>query len=991
MPELKKYLGKVYLWQYVPSLIGSIIFTLLFALATIAVGHKMHKSKTRFCLPFFLGGVFEVLGYFFRALCYNATDSLPLNIMQALFLLLPPVFFAATLYMVYSRLVRAVGGESCSLISVRWTTRLFVLGDVLTFNIQGNGGGLLANADLVHIGNIIVITGLIAQILLFLAFVACCVVFHRRFRVHLRHTSMPVAIRWEAYLNMLYFTSALILVRNIFRVVEFAMDKEGYLQQKEWPTFVFDSVLMLLVMAAFYTRYPDNLQPYSRHSAIELVPKDETRSGEVPSDSAIYQDAMRKADCKSQLTAAEMSSPHQTWLLQLLQMDPLSIISGCAGLITAIGSLSVSINTFVRSCREARSDLDRVSRELHSLQTVLELIEEDAKDVTKPFPPTIQHHVSGIVTNCGSVVLEVETCIKKYGDGRIKSRAAWAINGQGDMEKLRSSLEAHKSALELALDMLSLSLTKDIKTDTTELREDTAAIKDDTALILLQIEQLQARLPDTAAAPNDYILQKFLEDMATYTETTLDVDQSYSDETSSIALSILDEEDYERSNGSLQQDSTIISPRHPGAMEANQLSERVDACSNPARQFASPTSHDHGHVQNTITTMDDIPHRPKRPDSLSSYSQYSFDKEVAFNSLYKAIELGSGPQAQGSSALELDCRNEETQNQVAPSLLRVQKKPVASEFALLDAFDPRWRELYGDYLHNKEALSNDTIRENQEFVIGILKQVQMELPNDSHHDYPLAPNNFIRAESDQGHSLPQGSQQTNPLIWTPPPLPQKAMPYHVKMLAHIPQDEDDTVTSRSRTKDMPSQEGSHIERFRGNVVVDIPVPDSILARIPQSSTLERNEFTHSRFSFVTCPPEEFGDQNYTLRATLFAQPRQTQFILVVQIDPYDKDFIRRWDLIHDSIVFAQKNFKKLEADRDAHDFWKRVVVHLHLPHGREWGRRSLDHPLVVLKAIAGNLTVSGKLTQIGSEHHESIDKDSSEIGGHPVYATMAEV
>ncbi|KAI1033563.1 hypothetical protein LB505_012983 [Fusarium chuoi] len=281
MPELKKYVGKIYLWQYVPSLVGSIIFTLLFALATVAVGYKMHKSKTRFCLPFFLGGVCEVLGYLFRALCYNATESLPLNIIQALFLLLPPVFFAATLYMVYSRLVRAIGGESCSFISVRWTTRLFVLGDFLTFNIQGNGGGLLANEDLVHIGNIIVITGLIAQIILFLAFVACCVVFHRRFRVHLRHTSMPVSIRWEAYLNMLYFTSALILVRNIFRVVEFAMDKEGYLQQKEWPTFVFDSVLMLLVMVAFYMRYPDNLQPHSRDSAIELVQKDEPQSGEA--------------------------------------------------------------------------------------------------------------------------------------------------------------------------------------------------------------------------------------------------------------------------------------------------------------------------------------------------------------------------------------------------------------------------------------------------------------------------------------------------------------------------------------------------------------------------------------------------------------------------------------------------------------------------------------------------------------------------------------
>ncbi|KAF5966574.1 Rtm1p-like protein [Fusarium bulbicola] len=646
MPELNKYLGKVYLWQYVPSLVGSIIFTLLFAVATGAVGCKMHKSRTRFCLPFFLGGVSEVLGYFFRALCYNATNSLPLNIMQALFLLLPPVFFAATLYMVYSRLVRALGGESCSFISVRWTTRLFVLGDILTFNIQGNGGGLLANDDLVHIGNIIVITGLIAQILLFLAFVACCVIFHRRFRVHLRHPSIPVAIRWEAYLNMLYFTSALILVRNIFRVVEFAMDKEGYLQQKEWPTFVFDSVLMLLVMLAFYVRYPDNLQVNPIDSAIELVPKDEPRAGEPGASN---------------------------------QMD----------------------------CREARSDLDRVSRELHSLQTVLELIEEDAKDDTKPFPPTIQHHVSGIVTNCGSVVLEVETCIKKYGDGRIKSKAAWAINGQGDMEKLKSSLEAHKSALELALDMLSLSLTKDIKADTTEIRNDTAAIKDDTELILQEIAQLQARLPDTAAAPNDYILQKFLEEMATYTETTLDANVSYSDGTRSRALSIVIEYNdsspnsprYDLPTSELQDPTALVVSLSPDS------SNPEDAAKNGRYYPTYPEPHRYAPWPRPV--MEDIPLRPKGPGHASSYPNYAYDKEVA---------LGSDPQA-----LALDSKNGETQNQVASLPARVQEESDVSEFALLDAFDPLWRERYGNDIW---TLSNDEIRENQEFVIGFLNQLK---------------------------------------------------------------------------------------------------------------------------------------------------------------------------------------------------------------------------------------------------------------------------
>lgn len=51
------------------------------------------------------------------------------------------------------------------------------------------------------------------------------------------------------------------------------MDKEGYLMQKEWPTFVFDAVLMFLVMVAFYIWYPGNLASTSRDSTVELVLK----------------------------------------------------------------------------------------------------------------------------------------------------------------------------------------------------------------------------------------------------------------------------------------------------------------------------------------------------------------------------------------------------------------------------------------------------------------------------------------------------------------------------------------------------------------------------------------------------------------------------------------------------------------------------------------------------------------------------------------------
>lgn len=47
----------------------------------------------------------------------------------------------------------------------------------------------------------------------------------------------------------------------------------------------------------------------------------------------------------------------------------------------------------------------------------------------------------------------------------------------------------------------------------------------------------------------------------------------------------------------------------------------------------------------------------------------------------------------------------------------------ASEFALLEAFDPLWREHFGQYINDKE-LPDDFIKENQEFVVDFLKEKQ---------------------------------------------------------------------------------------------------------------------------------------------------------------------------------------------------------------------------------------------------------------------------
>jgi hypothetical protein len=201
---------------------------------------------------------------------------------QAVFLLLPPVLFAATLYMVYSRLVRAVQGERFSLISPRWTTRLFVFGDLMCLNIQSAGAGLTPHDKVARIGDIIIVVGLGLQVIIFAVFVVYCLKFHRRFRAHVVEAGAVVDVPWRQCLNMLYGTSLLIQVRNIFRMVEYIMGSDGYLFSNEWPTYALDAVLMLLVMVGFFIFYPSQLRINKSGETVELN-SDTTSSRELVS------------------------------------------------------------------------------------------------------------------------------------------------------------------------------------------------------------------------------------------------------------------------------------------------------------------------------------------------------------------------------------------------------------------------------------------------------------------------------------------------------------------------------------------------------------------------------------------------------------------------------------------------------------------------------------------------------------------------------------
>lgn len=106
----------------------------------------------------------------------------------------------------------------------------------------------MAVADMSKMGEKIIVGGLFVQLFFFGCFIIVSAIFHYRMRLAPTHKSLDSSVRWQTYLVTLYVTGVLIWVRSLFRVVEFIEGNDGHLMRSEVWVFVFDGMLMLLVL-----------------------------------------------------------------------------------------------------------------------------------------------------------------------------------------------------------------------------------------------------------------------------------------------------------------------------------------------------------------------------------------------------------------------------------------------------------------------------------------------------------------------------------------------------------------------------------------------------------------------------------------------------------------------------------------------------------------------------------------------------------------------
>ncbi|KAL7268478.1 hypothetical protein RUND412_008892 [Rhizina undulata] len=255
-------------YNYDPNKALAVIAAILYGLTTCVHIYQTVRYRSWFFSAIVVGGLMETFGYLGRIFSAGNVYNRGLYIGQFSLIVLAPVFVAASDYVLFGRLLTNVLSKTSSTqnearslgIPARWMTMIFVGADILSFVLQGGGGGIVSaasggiNLNQLKLGENIMLVGLGVQIVCFGFFTVATVRFDFKSRSLVGPTvGTP---RWRILLWCLYASCALILVRSCFRVAEFSQGFDGYLASHEVYFYCLDALPMLPCFIIFNIFHP---------------------------------------------------------------------------------------------------------------------------------------------------------------------------------------------------------------------------------------------------------------------------------------------------------------------------------------------------------------------------------------------------------------------------------------------------------------------------------------------------------------------------------------------------------------------------------------------------------------------------------------------------------------------------------------------------------------------------------------------------------------
>jgi len=260
---------------YRPNNTLAIVATVAYASVGVALLFRVVKSRAWWglCLP--IGSFFEALGFLLRYLAKLSPNSLSLFAVEQLFIVCTPASFLAFNYITYGHLISYVGAEH-SIVNPRKVATVFVISDIFTFLLQAGGSALETSDKLIKTGQKIALVGLTLQAISYGFF--CLLLIKSHISIKTSGTS-PIHKPCIMLIWVLYFSSAFISIRCIYRVVEFAEGYGGYLLTHEVFLYTLDTLPLLLAIVVYIPFWPAK---YMEHSDVKHAESLEMSTGPRP-------------------------------------------------------------------------------------------------------------------------------------------------------------------------------------------------------------------------------------------------------------------------------------------------------------------------------------------------------------------------------------------------------------------------------------------------------------------------------------------------------------------------------------------------------------------------------------------------------------------------------------------------------------------------------------------------------------------------------------
>ena len=136
-------------------------------------------------------------------------------------------------------------------------------------------------------------------------------------------------------------------------------------------------------------------------------------------------------------------------------MDPLSIISGIAGVATAGSALASVLYNIIHNIRDAPREMVDIARGVRELSSILRELRRILKRGTKLFKKSLFRGIVSVTRRIGDIHKDIDGLISE-NDGAL-ARLKWVFR-KAKATSLLGKIESHKSTVQLLSTIMLLAI-----------------------------------------------------------------------------------------------------------------------------------------------------------------------------------------------------------------------------------------------------------------------------------------------------------------------------------------------------------------------------------------------------------------------------------------------------------------------------------------------------------------------------------------------------